>query len=337
MFKVAELSAEQRNELFSETADAMNLHPAIVEKDFWVCLVLHILFTSKLADKMVFKGGTSLSKVFGVIRRFSEDIDLILDWSLLGFDSSKEENDPWHLRSKTKQDIFNKNLNEKATGYIETALTPLLNSLFKEKVPTVCELKAEIDPADKHTIRVFYSKSFSESYIRPEIRLEIGPLASWIPQDTFPIESYAEEKFPHLFSEKVSVCAIKAERTFWEKCTILHQEANRPENKPFPRRYSRHYYDIYMMAQSEIKERAFAYRELLPDVAEFKTKFYPCGWAKYDEATLSQLKLNIPKYNLEPLREDYRQMQEMLFGDVPTFEELISSIIELETEIHLLA
>jgi len=174
MFKVAALLAEDRSELFSETASEMNLHPAIIEKDFWVCLVLHILFTSKIADKIVFKGGTSLSKVFGVIRRFSEDIDLILDWGLLGFDSSEKDNDPWYLRSKTKQDIFNKEVNEKATDYIEIVLTPLLNELFTSKVPTVGELKAEIDPDDKHTIRVFYPKSFSENYIRPEIRLEIG-------------------------------------------------------------------------------------------------------------------------------------------------------------------
>lgn len=340
MFKVAQLSADERNDLFSETANEMGVSPAVTEKDFWVCLVLHVLFTSDLKGKMVFKGGTSLSKVFGAIRRFSEDIDLVLDWTLLGYDSSEDEKDLWLQRGRDKQQTLNKDANNKASEYIKNEFIPVLNGLFKKHLPEIDGLYAELDPEDVHTVRVFYPKAFDIAYIKPEIKLEIGPLASWTPQGEYVITTYAEEHYPiQQFDEEVRVTAIKAERTFWEKCTILHQEANRPESKLFPARYSRHYYDVYMMCQDEcgIKKCALKDKEILSDVVKFKQKFYHSAWAKYDEATLSQLKLVIPSYNAAALRKDYDEMKEMLFGVFPSFEEIMECIEKLEAEIHTLA
>jgi hypothetical protein len=216
------------------------MNPAIVEKDFWVCWTLKHLFAEPaLKGQMVFKGGTSLSKVFGLIDRFSEDIDLILDWRLLRYGHA-EGNDPYQtIQSKTKRSRYNQEMNAKAAEYIRSTLLGQLNRLFA-LVPGIA---ASIDEADPHTVNVRYPAAFTASYIRPEVRLEIGPLASWVPSHARTIQPYAATSFPKAFAETdCAVVAIDAERTFWEKATILHQEAHRPGT--IPARYSRHYYDL---------------------------------------------------------------------------------------------
>ena len=213
MNNVARLSQEERKQVFSETAALMSTTLAIVEKDFWVCFVLDKIFMSEnLKSKLLFKGGTSLSKVYKVIERFSEDIDLILDWNLVS-----NEN-PNLVRSKNKQHRFNRQINEYAQGYIASQLLPELEALYAP----LCQL--EIDQEDTHCVNISYPRTFEDAYIRPEVRLEIGPLASWQPSRDFLITSYAAEYFPRLFRHgEIPVRAVEGKRTFWEKATILHQ------------------------------------------------------------------------------------------------------------------
>ena len=324
MNKIATLSSTQRKELFAETAIQMNAPSAIAEKDFWVCWVLDKLFTAPTISKSIlFKGGTSLSKVFGVIERFSEDIDLILDWNLL------TDIDPNETRSKTAQSKLNVQINKYAVEYIKNNILPEITS----EMEGICT--ATIDPLDPHIINIGYPASFDDGYLRPEIRLEIGPLAAWLPYDTFSIKPYAAEKFPALFQKQdCTVLAIKAERTFWEKVTILHQEAFRPEDKPQPLRYSRHYYDLAMMSMSEIKEAAMLDLELLKHVVEFKKRFYPRAWARYDLAVPGSIKLIPSDHVLKNLKTDYEAMQTMIFGAYPTFETIIGELQTLEQEIN---
>ena len=109
MNNIARINSNDRKALFQNTAAKMGLTEAIVEKDYWVCFVLDYLFhRCKWKDSIAFKGGTSLSKAYGLIERFSEDIDLILDWRVLGY----EKDEPWEKRSNTKQDLFNKEASE---------------------------------------------------------------------------------------------------------------------------------------------------------------------------------------------------------------------------------
>ena len=123
------------------------------------------------------------------------------------------------------------------------------------------------------------------------IRLEIGALAAWTPAELVDIVPYAAEQYPQLFKQKeVPVLTVAPERTFWEKATILHHEANRPEHLSMPQRYSRHYYDLYCMAKSPVKEKAFARLDLLQKVVDFKMKFYPRAWARYPEGCSGHLK-----------------------------------------------
>ena len=127
---------------------------------------------------------------------------------------------------------------------------------------------------------------------------------------------------------------IKVERTFWEKATILHQEAFRPEANPQPSHYSRHYYDLARMAKGSVRDTALAEIGMLERVAEFKQKFYPRGWARYDLAKVGTLKLVPEGHVLKSLRSDYRAMEHMIYGDYPDFEDILFTLQKLEDEIN---
>lgn len=324
MNKIANLLKQQRSELFSETATFMNTTNSIVEKDFWVVWTLDKIFSDdKLNKILMFKGGTSLSKVFNLIGRFSEDIDLILDWRLVSNENPLNEQE-----SKNKQVKFNEQINENAKEYIKNELLPIIS----QNLSPLCTCSMA---EDGFSINVRYPNAFDDNYLRPEILLEIGPLASWLPSDSFDISSFAAQKFSQVFEKtKCTVNTIVAKRTFWEKATILHHEANRPIDSAMPTRYSRHYYDLAMMAQSEVKNEALADLDLLKNVVEFKQKFYPRTWAKYEGAVPGTLKLLPPEFKLDSLEKDYKAMQNMIFDKYISFEEIIEILENLEKEIN---
>lgn len=169
------------------------------------------------------------------------------------------------------------------------------------------------------------------------IRLEIGALAAWTPAKIAQIESYAAIYYPKIFEQKdTAILTVAPERTFWEKATILHHEAHRPEGSEMPQRYSRHYYDLYRMSMSSVKEAAFAQMELLKTVVDFKMKFYPRALAKYQEAVPETLKLVPPEYRFGALAADYEAMKDMLYGDIPTFETVMNAVRQFEREINAL-
>ncbi len=327
MDRIASFNKSQLRELFNETAIKKQVTPAIAEKDFWVTWVLSKIFADGyLSNILMFKGGTSLSKVFKIIERFSEDIDLILDWNTVTQDN------PLLTRSNSQQNKFNQSLNDSAHEFMQDQILPRLNTLLQP----ICH--CELDHTSKLVIQVNYPAVFNDLYLRPQILLEIGPLAAWLPFGEYTITSFAAEIFPQLFTHATcKVKAIVAERTFWEKVTILHHEANRPVESKLPLRYSRHYYDLAMLASSSIKNNALDDISLLRDVVEFKQKFYPRNWAKYEECLTGNLKLIPPEYRLKVLQDDYKQMRAMIFGSYPDFSEILDKLQRLENEINLLS
>jgi hypothetical protein len=332
MNRVAHLPPNQRKELFSLTAERQGMGSyAVVEKDFWVCWTLKKIFEHPILSKqLIFKGGTSLSKVFRLIDRFSEDIDLVLDWRVVS-----ESIDPMAARSRTKQQCLNETLNEKACAYIAETMLPLLEEALGEH----CQLGIKPNEKDQgHIVRVEYPKTTDTGGLLPYIQLETGPLASWLPHSKHTIMPYAAEAFPGQFDDpSCLVRAIDAERTFWEKATILHQEAHRPKNSVVPERYSRHYYDLSLMAANDsLKSNSLGKLELLENVIFFKKKFYPRGWANYDAARPGTLKLIPPDFALKAMQKDYLAMQEMIFGRCPSFDMIIASLNDLEKEINRL-
>ena len=326
MERIAHMSVDERAALIRSAAEkSEGMAPEVVEKDFWVCWTLGRLFgTPETARKLLFKGGTSLSKVFALIERFSEDVDLILDWREV------TQDDPAAVRSVTKQDTFNKALLAQAHDYLCSKFLPEVQSL----VAGVCDAVIEENP---EIVRVKYPVAFPSQYLKPEIQLEVGPLASWVPNAEYEIRPYVAEALPARFEHPVCrVRAIKAERTFWEKVTILHHEAHRPEGNEQPPGYSRHYYDVSRMAQSLVKESALSDLELLRAVVAFKDKFYHRGWARYDLAAPGTMKLVPSDHVMAAVEQDYEQMRFMIFGHRPTFGDLMDTIRALEVEINAL-
>ena len=303
--------------------------PAVVEKDFWVCWVLKQIFADPdVGPQFTFKGGTSLAKVYELIERFSEDIDLILDWRVLGFGLGLD--DPYQdFASNTRRDRFNKRMNRRAAEYITDRLLEDFTRLFAH----VNDLTVRVDHNDSQAINVAYPAAFSEEYLRSEIRLEIGPLAAWSPSERRTIRSYAAESFPDVFRDPhCHVVTITAERSFWEKATILHQQAHR--KTPMPSRYSRHYYDLYKLARSPVCRSALASLDLLETVASFKRCFYPSSWASYETARAGSLKLVPREEHRTVLARDFRAMKMMIFGEVPSFDLIEESLQRLEQQIN---
>lgn len=331
MLNIANLSITDRTALFRNTAQKSGMNEAIVEKDFWVCWSLNYLFQhSKWKNRFAFKGGTSLSKSYGLIERFSEDIDLILDWRLLGYSI----NEPWNDRSKTRQSSFNKEINNKTAIFLNDEFLPCLKRDFTTLLNETFSLS--IDDDDPQTVNFVYPQIFEDVSILKIIRMEIGALAAWTPTQNTLITSYAAEKYPKIFKEpSTTVLTVSPERTFWEKITILHKEAFRT-NGNFPGRYSRHYYDLHCMNFSDVKLNAFSDLDLLERVATFKNRFYPANSARYDLATPGTMKLMPPDECLPMLEEDYTHMQNMIYGHMPSFSKIMDSIQSLENEINQL-
>ena len=330
MYDIARLDANERNLLFINTAAQKGLPEAIIEKDFWVCLVLDYLFhRSRWKNQLAFKGGTSLSKAYDLIQRFSEDIDLMLDWRVLGYGI----NEPWEQRSKTKQLEFNKDSVVRLFSFLKNDFLPEFKKDMSELLGREANIFIRED--DAGTVIFAYPSSFEDPYVLKSIRLEIGVLGAWTPTHPVLIRSYAAEYYPHVFKvPSTEVLTTTAERTFWEKATILHQEAHRPEGSLIPDRYSRHYYDLYEMSRTHVKDDAISQPELLIKVADFKNKFYPRGWAKYDEARIGTLKLMPAKHSIDRIAADYIKMKSMIYGEIPSIEEILQAIAELEMEIN---
>ena len=256
----------------------------------------HLFHDCRYKNAFVFKGGTSLSKSYHVIERFSEDIDLILDWRKI----INDEVNPWEERSKTKQDLFNKQINSEAAKFYKEELIPQLNIEMKEKLGDGEWIS--VDTEDEMVVNFYYPQIFEAEYLRSCVRLEID-----------------------------------VERTFWEKLTILHKIANFPEGKSLPARYARHLYDVYNMGNSWVKESAFKRKELLEKDVAFKQKFYYAKGAHYETATLSSIELLPKEAVLNALKEDYQAMSNMIYGNIPEFEDILAFLKKLQSEIHELS
>lgn len=333
MRNVARLSNDDRADLFRNTADRMQLHDSIVEKDFWGCYMLEYLFhRSSWKNVLAFKGGTSLSKAFHLINRFSEDIDLVLDWRMLGYRTYE----PWANRSNTKQAIFNKEATIRTEMFLADVLCPTMQSEISRELGREADIY--IDGIEKQTVRFNYPHVCVQTAIPQVIRLEFGALAAWNPIIITEIESYASTMYPAVFERKAtSIVTVTPERTFWEKATILHHEAHRPTHLNLPSRYSRHYYDLYRMSTTPVKDTSFSNLALLAKVVDFKMRFYPRAWANYETAIPKTLKLIPPSYRIPSLRADYESMRDMLFQEIPSFDCIMEGLSILEMEIHTLS
>lgn len=349
MNKVAQMSARDRADVFSETAERKALAEAIIEKDFWVCWTLKQLFSIEALDgRLLFKGGTSISKIFHAINRFSEDIDLAVDYAALGFIGEK---DPRREDlSKTKRAAILDEMMGACRKYIGGEFLAIVTKRCEEILGEGGSWRLDVSKQDPNVVQFRYPPASTKtlSYIAPQVVLEMGTHAEFVPHDRFTIRSFVAEEFPNLFGTAagaaavvgdvdagdVDVVALLAKRTFWEKATILHAEYFRPAEKSLPDRYSRHYYDVAMMAKTAIKTEALADLPLLAQVVKHKETFYPSGWARYELARPGSFHLVPPKERVDVLQRDYKNMAVMIFGEPPTFDWIMETLATLEHEIN---
>jgi hypothetical protein len=324
---------------FSEAAARRDVTPIIIEKDFWVCWVLRRLMeTPGLGEHLTFKGGTSLSKAYGIIDRFSEDVDLTIGRTApqIGLINSPLEVGI----SRNERDRRTKALKAAGRDYVHNEAMPALEAAIAKALGSRSGWNIVFDTEDMDAQTILfeypsvleYDASGAAGYIKPRIKLEFGARGQTEPSEQRTIMPYLALEFPgELTDAKVTVSTLSAERTFWEKATILHALHHGSKMRP---EMSRHFYDIVMMAASGVDDAALADPDLLTQVVAHKSQLFADPKASYETAALGSLRLAPTAQLSTQLRDDYRAMGEMFMSEPPTFEQLMSRIVRLEAKLN---
>jgi hypothetical protein len=338
---IAKTTPKERADLFMAASDKRPRIPAgIMEKDFWVCWTLKRVFSSAyLPLRLIFKGGTSLSKVFDAISRFSEDVDISFDRRELGFEAAR---DPENATSGKKQKALLDALQGECEVVIRERLVPALLKDFETVIGAPGPVWGlEIDPDDKQTVFFKYPPGLVAQAlvlpagIKPSVRLELGARSDSWPARKCSIKSYAAELFPDMFqAASCEVNTLEAVRTFWEKATLLHAESHRTDPAAKSERLSRHFYDLYQLTKTGIAEDALKQPDLLKRVVAHKTVFFRSAWAHYETAIPGSFHLLPAKARMQALRNDYTAMQAMIFGDIPEWDEIMNGLQKLEQRLN---
>ena len=334
MNKFFTLDDTNRRRAFEQTASKKNLPVEAIEKDFWVTEILNLLFTLPYADKMVFKGGTSLSKVWNLIHRFSEDIDIAVDRNLFGTESDL-----------TKKQL--KKLRKESSLFVKDVLAhDLADAVQKEGLSEYVSVVPEPDGQGDATypeprkIHIIYKSVLleeSSSYLRDELLLEVGARSLFEPAVTATISSFIAETFPQLTSKdrEVNIVAAIPEKTFLEKAFLLHElfttEGGRDAN-----RKSRHLYDLYKMKQSGIAEKAIANDELWESIRHHREIFTSIRGVDYTPDIRKRICLIPPKEVIVLWRKDYDSMVANMIYDktIPSFQNLLDGLSVIENMFH---
>lgn len=336
MLEFARRPSENRRDIFRQAGIQRAIVPHIIEKDFWVCWLLRLIFADpELGGHLVFKGGTSLSKVFGVIHRFSEDIDFSVDPDWLGFGGDLR------LEASASRSQFEKRakaLEDACIAAVRDRFLPALKRHVATNLPghTESALTFEVDESTHSPVLLFaYPREEQVGSLRPQVKLEFGSLYDQRPTGAHSIKSLTAEVFPKLFREpSCQVVALEAERTFWEKATILHAEYYRPVEKQVPVGISRHYYDLYCLSLTTIGERALADTKLLDRVREHKQTYFRSGWAHYETAVSGSFHLIPSSERQAQIERDYRGMADMFMATPPKFEKILTQLKIMESRIN---
>ena len=315
----------------------------IFEKDFWVSWLLALLFNQpELAPHLVFKGGTSLSKVFGVIDRFSEDIDLCLVPEFVG--ASAQDFDA--LASRTRRDAAVLDMQRLCGDKVQAVMQPLLEAQITQAIgaPSVDDkgvaawLHFEVDMDARSPILYFRYPSVHTdgfAYIRREVKLELGTLTDPQPTGQYPLQPMLATVFPQVFSDwQCSVTALELERTFWEKSTILHAEFHRPASLPTPDRYARHFTDMARLLEQPRAAEFLADTTQCARVVQWKSRVFARSWARYDIALPGSFRLAPAPHRMVALANDYATMRPMFMTEPPPFDAVVTVLRQAEAEFN---
>ena len=311
----------------------------MVEKDLWVSWTLAVLFAHReFGEQLVFKGGTSLSKVFGVIERFSEDIDLSVSPEFVGIKEKWVE----EAESRNKRTERMKELEAACIETVRERFAPELERIAEESFGKPVGGKAwmefQVDEDTHSPVMLFHYPSNEPTgfeYLRRSVKMEFGSLTDQRPAGKHLINPWVAEEFPNVLADfHCELVALELERTFWEKATILHAEYHRDAAKPIRDRFSRHYSDTAAIATRAEIDTILANPELRQQVADWKGRFFPSSWARYDLAKPGTFHLAPPESRISELEKDYLAMRPMFLNEPPPFETIVKALSDLEQRIN---
>ena len=323
----------EKRDAFEATAQRMGISGVAAEKDFWVCRTIDALFNGvdeTKCPKMFFKGGTSLSKGYGLIKRSSEDIDIV--FSRPGLNAS---HDPM------TQDLSSSAVKEAREDILKRTKELVHGPLLQQLKPLLATCTVEPLDASSTSIGVTYKSVYpADEYLKPYVEIQCGARSDPEPVEVIPIEAYVQADLPEGWNLRApNVSVIKAERTFLEKLFAIHSEAIRFEDKNTladRNRLSRHHYDIAMLHDQGVGARALADEALLQSVTSNQRLMWAKPLAVMDSAKAGSFKILPPDAMRTPLRRDYEEMQRMMFGkpEPPDFDWIMGELGKLDSAVN---
>jgi hypothetical protein len=322
-----QLPPDEQASILQTCAGKLGRRPEHLEKDVWICWVLQGLFTMPGRLPMAFKGGTSLSKVYGAIRRFSEDVDVTVDYKSL--DQSIDPFDP--KVSRTARDKYTEILKAKLAEHTKKVIRPHFENLvpqLPEKPPKPITISE-----DGEKLFIPYPSRFGTD---ENVFLEFGGRNVISPNEEHPLRPYISTELPDLQYPEATVCVLVPSRTFWEKATLIHVACNRADPKLDAERQSRHWHDLAVLADHNIGKMAIPDRALLEDVVKHKSVFFRASYTNYEACLSGGLRLIPEPPLLDALRSDYQKMiaDGMFDGEPPTFDSIVARLQKLAKEIN---
>jgi hypothetical protein len=335
------LSADQdtRAGLFTATAQRLGTTPQNAEKDFWVCWTLDALFNGLKpgGPRLLFKGGTSLSKAFGLIPRFSEDIDITVFRGDLGQDVEAEVLED--LTGKQRRKRLDA-IREACQAYLNGALAAQLHDIAQEVIGRDrFRLAPDPDDKDGQTLLLWYPVvTQADDYIRSAVKIESGAKSALDPHTSASVLPYIAQDVADLDLRVSGITTVRPERTLWDKIVILHGLRQwferRGELRQGGQRISRHYFDVFRLMQAAGAQAWLADRALSADCVLHARLFFASTDSGLETAAPGSFTLQPTPAMREPLARDYQAMIGMVFGTAPTLDEVLAGIAAVERAIN---
>ena len=326
------LTAGEQAQLLQDLAPVVGRRAEILEKDIWLCQVLDVLFKLPCRKPMAFKGGTSLSKVYKAIDRFSEDIDVTVDYRSLVASAPELE----AITSNAQRSKLSDALKAELVKHVIDDLVPALRDALLAALPTIA-ISIEVSQ-DAEKLWVYYPSAVNSTnaYVRTSILIEFGGRNSTLPQSILSITPDIAEHVSNLEFPSAQVVVLSAARTFWEKATLIHVECHRAKLRAHADRLSRHWYDLARLADNEVGHQALQDTNLLRDVLRIKETFYRSSFSNYDRCLTGGLRLIPDAPLLDALRRDYQAMlaAQMFYGKTLPFDDIVARLKTLEKAIN---
>lgn len=320
-----------RRNAYIQIAEKTGMNAFAVEKDWWVVQTLRIIFEMDVAQHLVFKGGTSLSKAWNLIQRFSEDVDLAIDREFFGFKGVLSKNQRTNLRRASSAYVTEKFFDELKNRFAEKEISVLDFDLIPPK-------SRDQDP---RIIDIYYPHLIEATeYQKPKVQIEIGSRSLREPYTVQTFTSLVDAEYADrdFVQHPISIPSVNPERTFLEKLFLLHEEFHKKQENIRIDRLSRHLYDVYHLAKTEYADKALNDKSLYESIVEHRFHFTKVGDVNYNTLNPKTLDfIPIPEV-YEAWKKDYKSMLELMIyeKDPPSFDDLIAELTNLRDKIHAL-